>query len=279
MPHPRVILRAPSILYKARMASTTSDKATPERRTELLQNLAETKICFLEASKSLSHAPTLVAVSKTKPAWMTRACYEEGQRDFGENSDIDLVNKAKKLADLDSLRWHFIGVMKKTEGDDLRRQARMRELTAVSNLHAIQSLTSIEDADIYNSAIPADRKTPLNMLLQVNTSGEVQKSGLQYVDTETEAADSPLFKLACHIIEHCPKLHFQGLMTIGSQTESLADVLEGMLRSNIALNGRWGDNGKLLLSMGMTADFEAGLRAGSHIVRVGTGIFGARRMK
>ncbi|KAG2110285.1 uncharacterized protein F5147DRAFT_745259 [Suillus discolor] len=277
------------------MASTTSDKATPQRRAELLQNLAETKICFAEASKSLSHAPTLVAVSKTKPAWMTRACYEEGQRDFGENSDIDLVNKAKKLADLDNLRWHFIGVMKKTEGDDLRRQARMRELTTVSNLHAIQSLTSTEDADIYNNAIPADRKAPLNMLLQVNTSGEVQKSGLQYVDTETEAADSPLFKLACHIIEHCPKLHFQGLMTIGSQTESLAsserpnqdfetlkktrDVLEGMLRSNPTFDGRWGDNGKLLLSMGMTADFEAGLRAGSHIVRVGTGIFGARRMK
>ncbi|KAG2112190.1 hypothetical protein BD769DRAFT_1364575 [Suillus cothurnatus] len=276
------------------MASTTSDKATPERRAELLQNLTETKNCFAEASKSLSHVPILVAVSKTKPAWMTRACYEEGQRDFGENSDIDLVNKAKKV-NLDSLRWHFIGVMKKTEGDDFRRQARMRELTTVSNLHAIQSLTSIEDADIYNSAIPADRKTPLNMLLQVNTSGEVQKSGLQYVDTETEAVDSPLFKLACHIIEHCPKLHFQGLMTIGSQAESLAsserpnqdfetlkktrDVLEGMLRSNSAFNGRWGDNEKLLLSMGMTADFEAGLRAGSHIVRVGTGIFGARRMK
>lgn len=80
------------------MASTTSDKATPERRAELLQNLAETKICFTEASKSLSHSPTLVAVSKTKPAWMTRACYEEGQKDFGENSDIDLVNKAKKVS-------------------------------------------------------------------------------------------------------------------------------------------------------------------------------------
>ncbi|KAG1729841.1 uncharacterized protein EDB91DRAFT_1239173 [Suillus paluster] len=277
------------------MASTTSDKATPERRVELLQNLAETKIRFAEASKSLSHAPTLVAVSKTKPAWMTRACYEDGQRDFGENSDIDLVNKAKKLADLNSLRWHFIGVMKKTEGDDLRRQARMKELTTVLNLHAIQSLTSIEDADIYNDGIPADRKTPLNVLLQVNTSGEVQKSGLQYVDAETEVADSPLFKLACHIIKHCPKLHLQGLMTIGSQVESLAsserpnqdfetlkrtrDVIERMLQINPAFNGRWGDNGQLLLSMGMTADFEAGLRAGSHIVRVGTGIFGSRRMK
>lgn len=84
-------------------------------------------------------------------------------------------------------------------------------------------------------------------------------------------------------------------MTIGSQQESLAsserpnqdfetlkqtrDVLEEMLRANPVLSARWGENGQLLLSMGMTADFEAALRAGSHIVRVGTGIFGARRMK
>lgn len=169
------------------------------------------------------------------------------------------------------------------------------EKSAVSNLHAIQSLTTIEDADIYNNAVPADRKTPLNVLLQVNTSGEVQKSGLQYVDTEIEAADSPLFKLACHIIENCPKLQFQGLMTIGSQQESLAsserpnqdfeklkqtrDVLEQILRATPAFNERWGEKGQLLLSMGMTTDFEAALQAGSHIVRVGTGIFGARRMK
>jgi uncharacterized pyridoxal phosphate-containing UPF0001 family protein len=131
--------------------------------------------------------------------------------------------------------------------------------------------------------------------LQVNTSGEAQKSGLQYVVSGSEVADSPLFKLACHIIENCPKLHFQGLMTIGSQQESFAsserpnqdfetlkqtrDVLEEMLRANPVLSARWGENGQLLLSMGMTADFEAALRAGSHIVRVGTGIFGARRMK
>lgn len=80
------------------MALTTSDKATPERRSELLQNLGETKNCVAEASKHLTHVPTLVAVSKTKPAWMTSACYEEGQRDFGENSDVDLVNKAKRVS-------------------------------------------------------------------------------------------------------------------------------------------------------------------------------------
>lgn len=115
------------------------------------------------------------------------------------------------------------------------------------------------------------------------------------MDAESNAAESLLFKLACHIIENCPKLRFQGLMTIGSQQESLAsserpnedfetlkrtrDIIEGLLRANPVLNERWGENGRLLLSMGMTTDFEAALRAGSHIVRVGTGIFGARRMK
>jgi len=97
MAQPRIIFRAASILSKTRMASTASDKMTPERRSELLQNLADTQNRVAEASKSLTHVPTLVAVSKTKPAWMTSACYEEGQRDFGENSDVDLVNKAKRV--------------------------------------------------------------------------------------------------------------------------------------------------------------------------------------
>ena len=98
MPQPRTIFRPSSILSKIRMASTTSDKVTPERRSELLQNLAEIRTCVAEASKSLTHVPTLVAVSKTKPAWMTSTCYDEGQRDFGENSDVDLVNKAKRVS-------------------------------------------------------------------------------------------------------------------------------------------------------------------------------------
>jgi len=84
-------------------------------------------------------------------------------------------------------------------------------------------------------------------------------------------------------------------MTIGSLTESLAsgerqnedfetlkrtqDILEQVLRQDPTLGGKWGVDGKILLSMGMSSDFEAALEGGSDIVRVGTGIFGARPTK
>jgi uncharacterized pyridoxal phosphate-containing UPF0001 family protein len=148
----------------------------------------------------------------------------------------------------------------------------------------------------------------LNVLLQVNTSGEESKSGLPPVTS----ADSELIELARHIITECDHLHLQGLMTIGSLAQSLStsenkdfetltatrealqsylnanrDVMQKMMDDRLSKEGRgegrqiitWGEDGRLLLSMGMSSDFEAALKAGSNIVRVGTGIFGERPKK
>jgi uncharacterized pyridoxal phosphate-containing UPF0001 family protein len=101
-----------------------------------------------------------------------------------------------------------------------------------------------------------------------------------------------LLELAKHVVTLCPRLYLQGLMTIGFLSESLSaadenrdfetlkrtrDSLQNAL-SSANLEG-WGQDGKLLLSMGMSSDFEAALKAGSDIVRVGTGIFGERHKK
>lgn len=132
-------------------------------------------------------------------------------------------------------------------------------------------------------------------MLQVNTSGEEAKSGLSAIASAESASSSELVHLAQHIVTGCPRLHLHGLMTIGSLTESLAsdgrpnedfetlkctrDVLEQVLRQDPTSSGKWGVDGKLLLSMGMSSDFEAALKSGSDVVRVGTGIFGARPPK
>ena len=145
-----------------------------------------------------------------------------------------------------------------------------------------------------NKALPSDRESsPLNVLLQVNTSGEDSKSGLPPL-SEDFTSDSEVVALAKHIIEKCPRLRVQGLMTIGSITESLSqtegnhdfetlkhtrDRLQSQLTTVLPQAENWGQNGKLLLSMGMSSDFEVALRSGSDIVRVGTGIFGERHKK
>ena len=171
---------------------------------------------------------------------------------------------------------------------------------AIPSLYSIQTLTSTKAATALNKALSEDRPSPLNILLQVNTSNEDQKSGVPPLtpsmpDSEVDGAE--LVQVAKHILMECPRLRLQGLMTIGSLAESLSaekenedfaclvstrDVLEGAL-ARVGFpreSAKWGDeNNRLLLSMGMSSDFEAALAAGSDIVRVGTGIFGARAKK
>jgi PLP dependent protein len=147
-------------------------------------------------------------------------------------------------------------------------------------------------ASALNKSLPSERNTPLNVLLQVNTSGEEAKSGLPAPTSAESVSSSELLQLAQHIITSCPRLRLQGLMAIGSLTQSLAsnerpnedfetlkrtrDLLEETLRLDLTTEGKWGVDGKLVLSMGMSSDFEAALKVGSDIVRVGTGIFGTR---
>jgi uncharacterized pyridoxal phosphate-containing UPF0001 family protein len=146
----------------------------------------------------------------------------------------------------------------------------------------------------------------INVLLQVNTSGEESKSGLAPL-TPLPAEEPELVQLAQYIIAECDHLHLQGLMTIGSLVQSLSpaenqdfetltktrDTLQTILDTNREIMQKkvddrlrneerivtWGEGGRLLLSMGMSSDFDAALKAGSDIVRVGTGIFGERLKK
>jgi uncharacterized pyridoxal phosphate-containing UPF0001 family protein len=169
---------------------------------------------------------------------------------------------------------------------------------AISNLDTIQTLTSVKAAKALDKALPEDRKTPLKILIQVNTSGEDSKSGLPPLTRSAPAnvAESEIGRLAKDIITECPRLRVQGLMTIGALEQSLnasegeknadferlketRDVLQEYLIAELGDDGRgkWGQENRLVLSMGMSSDFEAALKAGSDIVRVGTGIFGARR--
>ena len=164
----------------------------------------------------------------------------------------------------------------------------------------IQTLTSAKTATALDSKLPADRASPLNVMLQVNTSGETSKSGLAPLnmelddDGESDSTQSlEVADLASHIVSSCTKLHLLGVMTIGSYEASVDDTqpnpdFETLRQTKDALEvlltqdypgARWGKDGKLLMSMGMSSDFEAAIKAGSDVVRVGTSIFGQRPKK
>ncbi|TFK27936.1 proline synthetase associated protein [Coprinopsis marcescibilis] len=261
--------------------------ATTERKEELNEYLGEI-LARVEAAAS-SSSPTLVAVSKYKPAGDIMACYELGHRDFGENYVQELEEKARILPT--DIRWHFIGTLQSNKA---------KILASIPNLYSLQTLGSTKAASALNKAVSSDRPTPLRVLLQINTSGEDSKSGLPPLGSSEDVSGSEVAKLATYVIKECPRLRLEGLMTIGSlelsihasETEKNADfetlkqtrdILKAYLCSTLGEGSasQWGQErtGRLLLSMGMSSDFETALKAGGDIVRVGTGIFGTRPKK
>lgn len=118
----------------------------------------------------------------------------------------------------------------------------------------------------------------LRVMVQVNTSGEESKSGVEPSET---------LSLCKHIIEQCSHLQLLGLMTIGAIARSKETTPENENEDFIALKEtrdkiekelEW-EEGKLELSMGMSADFEGAIGMGSDEVRVGSEIFGERPAK
>lgn len=150
------------------------------------------------------------------------------------------------------------------------------------NLHVLETLSSIKTADVLQKSL-APRSTPLNVYLQVNTSGEDAKSGLSPL-SPASSEDEELVKLAKHVLDQCPGLHLLGLMTIGSWGAShdaskpnpdftrLTETRKEMVH----LLQRGIKEEDLELSMGMSADYVQAIKEGSSSVRVGTKIFGER---
>merc|ERR1719438_449606 len=112
-------------------------------------------------------------------------------------------------------------------------------------------------------------------MIQVNTSGEENKGGIEPVD---------VLNVVKHVKENCPNLDFQGLMTIGALAHSVAKETSGPnpdfvtlldCRKKIAQEFELKER-EIELSMGMSNDFEEAIRMGSTNIRVGSSIFGAR---
>jgi PLP dependent protein len=215
----------------------------------------------------------VIAVSKLKPANDILALHQSQhkQLDFGENYAQELTEKALLLPP--EIRWHMIGALQTNKCKPLAEQ--------VANLYCVSSVDTAKKADALEKgrAALAEKQSlnsKLRVLVQVNTSGEAEKSGVE----PSEAAD-----LCRHVKEKCPHLHVAGLMTIGaiarSQQATNADAVNEDFVVLKATRDKVADElsiprEDLELSMGMSSDFEAAIVQGSDEVRIGTTIFGER---
>jgi len=193
----------------------------------------------------------LLAVSKTKPSKMIELAYHANQKDFGESYVQESVEKIHQLKHLSDLCWHFIGPI----------QSNKTKLIA-ENFAWVHSIDRIKIAKRLNEH-RSNTGTVLNVCVQVNISGEESKSGI---------AENDLNELI-QVIDECEHLQLRGLMAIpqkNAQQSSFDQMLQ--LFNELQQTHPEVDT----LSMGMSADLQPAIAAGSTMVRIGSAIFGQR---
>lgn len=235
--------------------------ATPveSAAAQALRNVLHRVQRAAERSGRQSSQVRVVAVSKTKPVSLIREAYDAGHRHFGENYVQELLDKAPQLpADI---QWHFVGHLQSNKAKTI--------LSGVPNLYMVESVDSTKIANHLNSAVASLGRPPLKVLVQVNTSGEESKYGVE---------PSECVQLAKHVKLQCRNLEFSGLMTIGmldysSRPENFESL--SVCRTEVCKALEILDD-QCELSMGMSGDFEEAIEMGSTNVRIGSTIFGAR---
>ena len=199
-------------------------------------------------------AVKLLAVSKAQTADKLRTAYLAGQRAFGENYLQEAINKQAELSDC-AIEWHFIGPIQSNK-------------TALIAQHFdwVHSVDRLKIAARLNEARPQNA-APLNVCIQINSSDEASKSG---VDIDSLA-------ILATAINAMPRLKLCGIMAIPAPTKDLAkqrvqfkivaDAFKNLQQQGFELD---------TLSIGMSDDFVAAIHEGATIVRIGAALFGSR---
>lgn len=228
------------------------------RRKEIADNLDEVREKIRTAAVLGGRDPQkvqLCAVSKTKPATDILLAREGGQQLFGENYVQEINQKFEALGD--AVTWHMIGHLQKNKVKYLVGKTAM--------IHSVDSVGLAQE--VQKQA--AKHGAVMDILLEVNAAGEETKFGFTPAEVPAAAEE----------IEALPNVKLRGLMTSAPFTEdgtTNRPYFQTMRKLFEELQAKYGADEINTLSMGMTADYETAVEEGATIVRVGTGIFGAR---
>jgi hypothetical protein len=216
----------------------------------IAENLRRVRDRIAAAAIAAGRAPesvTLVAVSKTKTIEAVRAAMDAGQTVFGENRVQEAAEKFPTLRASHKFSLHIIGGLQTNKARD-----------AVRIAEVIETLDRPRLADAIAAAIAKEGRTP-TLLIEVNTGGEAQKSGVSRQDADGFIIDcKSRFGAA-----------LAGLMCVPPAGEDPQPHFAW-------LADRAAKHGLATLSMGMSADFEIAIACGATWVRVGSAIFGSR---
>jgi len=232
------------------MSSYPIQQAIPQALMRTQRRITEA----CQASSRSTNDVMLLAVSKTKPLSDVIEAYDHGQRHFGENYLQDALDKIDHCPN-DDIEWHFIGAIQSN-----------KTKTIATHFDWVHTVDREKVARLLNQHRPA-HLPPLKVLIQVNISKESNKNGVALTQL-SELVEQ---------VSQLPNLLLCGLMCIpaAGQTESTQrHAFNKMAAARDHLNLTYPHIKQL--SMGMSGDLTTAIACGSTIVRIGTGIFGAR---
>lgn len=198
---------------------------------------------------------TLVGASKKQSSSLIAEFHKLGLSDVGENYLQEAVDKRKELKAL-PLNWHFIGQIQSN-----------KTKTIAENFRWVHGIDRLKIAKRLGQQNPQPGN-PINLLVQLNPDAEASKGGV----SPDQAAE------LCMQINDVKGVSIRGFMMIPKARDSFAEqkhVFE-IAQEQLELTNQRYDLNLDSLSMGMSADLEAAIAAGSTIVRIGTDLFGAR---
>lgn len=199
---------------------------------------------------------TLIAVSKTKPVELLMEAYDAGERVFGENKVQEIMDKYDRMPS--DVKWHMIG--------HLQRNKVKYIIDKVAMIHSVDSLRLAQT--IEQEAAKKDICIPI--LVEVNVAEEESKFGFHMNEVIPFLEEVSGFS----------HLKVMGLMTIApfvDNPEENRDIFRKLKKLSVDIETKNINNITMsVLSMGMTGDYQVAIEEGATMVRVGTGIFGAR---
>lgn len=228
----------------------------PKNISQINQNIQEAITL-----SSFDEKVTLVAVSKGQPFTNIVTAFDAGIINFGENYLQEALDKKSHLEKL-AIQWHFLGPI----------QSNKCKLIT-ENFDWVHSIDRVKVMKLLNDFRPSYMR-PLNICIQINSSGEETKSGIAINN-----AHEYLTGLIASIKE-LPMLKLRGIMSIPSNTENINQVVtefKSMYKLYTELKTQIDTVDTL--SMGMSNDYKLAIEHGSNLVRIGTAIFGAREIK
>ena len=203
----------------------------------------------------------LLCVSKFQPVEAIRAAYEAGERDFGESRVQELLLKQEALPK--DIRWHFIGHLQTNKVKQI-----------VPFVHLIQSVDSEHLLRCIDREAEKIGRT-VDVLLELHVAREESKTG--FTPEELDA----LIRVLQSDENAFPQVRVRGVMGMATNTDD-TDEWRRCFREIAAAGKRLGEalgdstGEPMVISMGMSEDYQVAIEEGSTMVRIGSSIFGAR---